>query len=505
MNRSAVPNYRATNLSHLKINSPRLIVLLGIALIVGLGIIRALILFAPNAPSGTDAGNWLAFGSQIRPGLAYPPLVPALFAALVSLTGAPLATAIAGAITTTVPALALLVLLTWGRRPGIGIVSALAVAGSRAIGETAAWGGYQQPIALALALVALVGLITFLRTGDRRGLATFALGFAGVVATSHLVAIPTVGAIVLGLGGAIFLDRGRTIRRTIPVLGFTVLPFILLAPTYLALFSTLNNGVGGTASIGPDDISAALGILAPLYLLAPVLLPLGALLACRRQQLWNLLGPREQILITTATLAAMAWICTILVLRQPRLLYDLEVLGLFDLAVGAVLVLTLIRSSRLAVSWLGVLGAIVVISLGISYFPAAVDHYRVITAPRYAALEWLSAHRPAQASSILVADANGFIVGWWAEGLIGQEVLFASNLGYLRFESERERATLANSLLYHSGFPDRASSSTIQKAGVQYVFLPSARAFGIEPANPPAGWSAVFVSGDTIVLAPSGT
>jgi hypothetical protein len=88
--------------------------------------------------------------------------------------------------------------------------------------------------------------------------------------------------------------------------------------------------------------------------------------------------------------------------------------------------------------------------------------------------------------------------------MVGREVLFASDLRWLRFASELDRAKLANALLYRSDFPGAASAPTMQQAGVQLVFLPSAGAFGVDPTKPPSGWHVVFSAGDAVVLAPSG-
>ena len=127
----------------------------------------------------------------------------------------------------------------------------------------------------------------------------------------------------------------------------------------------------------------------------------------------------------------------------------------------------------------------------------------MLTSDRFSAIEWLAEHTPAQSRSILVSDLSGVSVGWWTEGMVGQEVLFASDLRWLRFTTERDRAKQANSLLYRSGFPGDASAATIRDAGVEYVFLPSAGAFGVDPTDPPSGWQVMFSAGDAVVLAPA--
>ncbi|MEA2546109.1 MAG: hypothetical protein QOI09_1382, partial [Chloroflexota bacterium] len=101
-----------------------------------------------------------------------------------------------------------------------------------------------------------------------------------------------------------------------------------------------------------------------------------------------------------------------------------------------------------------------------------------------------------------VADRAGVPLGWWAEGLIGKEAVYASELRWLRFGAERQRARVANVLLYQSGFPDSASASVMAAAGIRYVLLPYATAFGIDTAGTTTGWRIAFDAGDTVVMTP---
>ena len=481
--------------------SDRRIALIGLAAIGAIAILRALVLVTPDAPSGIDGGNWLAFGTFVRPGMVYPPLLPLAFAALVAAVGAPLATAVAGAAATAAPAIAILAVLTWARRPVAGAIAALAVVASRAIGEVAAWGGYPQPIATAAALIALVALAAYLLGVSRVALATFAVSIAVVVATSHLIAVPTAGAIALLLGGALVVYRRRAVRPMAAATAFTLLPFIVLAPTYVALFSTLGDG-GGGIQIG--DAERVLGLGWPVYLAVLILVPFGLLLAGRRASIAAALSSRDRALAAAGSAAAASWILAYAVSGEPRLLHDMVVLALFGIAAFVPAARAVVREERGRRALMA--GAFVVVVLltatGLSVFPDQVAYYQILTRDRFSAIEWLADQTPPQPRSILVADLGGVPVGWWAEGMVGQEALFASDLRWLRFATERDRAKVANGLLYRSGFPGLASVSAIRQAGVQYVFLPSAGAFGVDPTQPPGGWQVVFAAGDAVVLAP---
>ena len=480
----------------------RRVALVGLAAIAAIAVLRAVVLFTPGVPSGIDGGNWLAFGTFVRPGMAYPPVVPAIFAALVAVAGAPLATVLAGMAATAAPAIAILAALTWARRPAAGAVAACAVVASRAIGEIAAWGGYPQPVATAAALAALVALAAYLGGPSRPALATFGAGIAVVAATSHLVAAPTVGAIVILLGWAAATHGRRAARRIAAAAAMAALPFALLGPTYGALIGALGGIAGG---IRLDDAERVLGPGWPLYLAVLVLVPLGLAVASRRASIATALTPRDRVVVAAAAAAATSWIAAYAVSGEPRLLHDMAVLAPLGVAATVPLVRAAVRErqGRQALG-AGALGAVALLVVtGLAAFPDQVAFYRVLTSDRFAAIEWLADHAPPQSRSILVADLGGVPVGWWTEGIARREVLFASNLRWLRFATERDRAVAANGLLYRSGFPGLGSAATIREAGVALVFLPSAGAFGVDPARPPSGWRVVFAAGDAIVLAPT--
>jgi hypothetical protein len=297
--------------------------------------------------------------------------------------------------------------------------------------------------------------------------------------------------------------RRRAIRPIAEAAALTVLPFALLAPTYLALFATLGGGGGG---VQVADAERVLGVGWPAYLAVLVLLPLGLALAGRRDSIVAALSSRDRPLAVAASTAAISWILAYVVSGEPRLLHDMGVLALFGIAAFTPLANTLVRDSRGRLGLLAGSFAVVIMLTwtGLSVFPDQVAYYHILTPDRFSAIEWLSEHAPSQARSILVADLGGVPVGWWTEGMVGREVLFASDLRWLRFASELDRAKLANALLYRSDFPGAASAPTMQQAGVQLVFLPSAGAFGVDPTKPPSGWHVVFSAGDAVVLAPSG-
>lgn len=466
--------------------------LLGVLGITGLRVMT----LAGMSPSGIDGGNWLAFGSVERAGVAYPPIVPFLFSQLVALVGPTIATSVAGATAIGLPAIAILALATWAGRPMVGVFAALFVIASPVLGEAIAWGGYPQPIATAAAVLALVALAMYIRDGRLQALGAFGIAFAVVAGTSHLVAVPTaLAAVVIVVA---HLRRSRTtLLRAIRAGLVACIPLALLAPTYLALFATL-----GLASPSGSDVARILG---PYWIAYPAALAVVvvAALFVRFGQIGTLTG-RDEALVAAAAAASIAWGAAFVASGEPRLLYDLPTLVPFGVValipVAASFAMTRRMRFGLAAAALAICTEFV--GSGLSTFPTQVAFYHVMTPGELAAMRWLG-NQPMAADQVLVADRAGVPLGWWAEGLIGHEALYASELRWLRFDTERERSRTANVLLYQSGFPDSASAARMVTAGFRYVLLPFGSAFGIDSGRPAAGWSVAFESGDAMILVPN--
>jgi hypothetical protein len=489
--------------------------LVGVVGILALAAVRMVVLYDPSAPAGIDGGNWLAFGTFTRPGLVYPPAVPIAFAALVAVTGPIWGSAIAGALSAAAPALAVLGVLAWAGRPTAGTLAGLAIVGSGAVGEIVAWGGYPQPIALAAALVMLVACATWLATGSRAVLVVFAVAAALTVATSHLVAVPA--AVAVGFLGirALFL-RPRHPARIAVAAAVIVVPFIVLAPTYIALFGTLS--LPGVSSSG--DIDRILGIAWPIYLAALVVVSAAAVVALIRSDIRRraaaddgaeagaadgALGERDSILLAAAGSAAVSWFLAYVISGEPRLLHDIGTIAVFSIAVlsGPFIVLARRRKLDFAVQVAAVAAVMWVAAAGIAAFPDQVHYYHVLTQGAFSAIDYVAEHPLAPGTKVLVADSRGVPIGWWVEGITKEESLFASDLRWLRFPDERARASTANTLLYASGFPSAESASKIAASNVGAVLLPDASSFGLAPGQAPDGWQILYSSGPSMLLAPA--
>lgn len=480
--------------------NPRAGAVLGAAALLSMVVLRVVVLAGP-VPPGIDGGNWLAFGTFARAGILYPPLVPWLFAELTGVLGLAVGTTSAAVGALCIPALVVLGVAFWCRHETAGIIAALAVLGSGALGEAVAWGGYPQVVATGLALAALTALAAYSQAGERRYLLAFGVSFALTVGTSHLEAVPAiVGAGLIAGWSVLRSGRPGLIRVTAGAI-VGVLPMLALAPTYLALLATI-----GVSAPTPLDPARILGPAWFVYLLALVAGPLGvaALLFMRRRGHSEPGRPARAALVAAAG-ATGAWGLVFLLSGEARLLHDVAVLVPFSLVA-----LVPLLQGRLRGHWSAVPLAVAACGLaafaagtGLAAFPEQVSYYRVLTPDSLAAIHWL-AHVPSLGSGeVAVADERGVPLGWWTEGIVQREVLFASDLRWLRFASERSRARRATALLYASGFPSGTSAAQATANGVRYILLPQASAFGVSPASPPPDWSVAYASGNAVVLTPA--
>jgi hypothetical protein len=290
------------------------------------------------------------------------------------------------------------------------------------------------------------------------------------------------------------------LTRAVMLAIVAALPMLVLAPTYLALIATL-----GTVPPSPVDPVRILGPAWPLYLVALAVGPAGTVILLVRRRAGNPEPEqRARAPLVAAAAATIAWASALIISGEGRLLYDAAVIVPFSLVASAPMLRKWLGSRRasipLTVAAFG--AAALVAGTGLNAFPDQVAYYRVLTPGSLAAMQWLARRPSLEAGDIAVADVRGVPLGWWTEGLVHHEALYASDLRWLRFPSERSRAREANALLYASGFPTGQSASRAEADGVHYVLLPQASAFGVSPRSPPPGWAVAFASGNAVVMQP---
>jgi len=95
-----------------------------------------------------------------------------------------------------------------------------------------------------------------------------------------------------------------------------------------------------------------------------------------------------------------------------------------------------------------------------------------------------------------VPDDGGAPLGWWVEGLAGHPTIFASDLRWLRYADERERASVAGRLFYGAPFPSDHTATMATESDVTYILVPAEAPWGgAHEGSLPAGLSVGFASG----------
>jgi len=440
----------------------------GLCVVVGAVRFRALLV--PGAPGTVDAANWLTLGHsllghQLRSSdVVYPPAVPLLVVGAVALFGTVAGVSLVATVSSLAPAAGVFVVLRWSGQRWSAVALAALVASAATVGEPAAWGGFPQLIGLGLAVPLLWQLDAFRRTGSPSTALASGLLFAGVLSTSHLVAVFAASGIVLVLGLGAALHRGSPGPSLLGLL-LLVAPSLPLVPLYLQLSSTLIHPAGLDGRIGGVDLwrqaQFVFRDLRPPWMAAAALAAITPVLLLdrRRLPLWT---------VTTSLLLAL--VTTFAVVNSGRVLY------LASPAVVLSLGLWTGASSGLS-EWAqrggrAILATAVVAQgvLGLALFPRQLASYRVLSPEMVTALEWLRTEtRP---DSLVATPAlRNVPFGWWVEGLGRRPALTASPLRLLYFEGERARARLANEI-FLEGAPTEPTIDAARQKGVDYVLVP---------------------------------
>jgi len=472
---------------------------------VGVVAFRLDVLQRVGAPTGIDAGNWLAFGHAIAGDsvrdstIIYPPLVPGLTLAISNILGPTWGVVMFAAASSVLVGISVFLVTRWSGFRWAAVVLASVALCPSTIGEAAAWGGYPQLIGLAALVLYLWWLDEVV--GGWCWLA--ALGCAGalmvILLSTHLVAMVAVVA-----GGVVVLARvlDRRATKRLGMIGRAVLvglPALLVLPVYVPLLST----VAGTVSSSTDPRSSTAGLLfqiehlsrearwvwIPAFVVA-TFTPL-PLLARRGERLW----------VLTTTLVVSAWALAIFT-AQGRFLYVLAISVPFAAALwwSELVRMPFVsrRAVRRGVSLAALVGATVLALLGLGFFDAQVRYYAVLSPNAVEALDWLRANT-AEDSEVLVNSVDLAPAGWWVEGLGERRAWYDSNLEWLNFPDERRRAELAKELLA-DGFPNAAELDQARQHGIDYVLIIRTRPEERDKYRVPDGVEFLFWRPDVVIV-----
>lgn len=477
-----------------------------------LGVVRYFILRQTGAVATIDAGNWLAFSNSLlgegarSEDIVYPPLVPLLTRAAVSVFGLVDGVALMGALSSLVPGIGVYwALRSTGLSAAPSFGPAVLVAGATSTSEAAAWGGFPQLLTLGLLVVVLLLLDRFILEGGVKSALILGTFLALLVGASHFtLSVAAVSAVILLLLNAPLL--GSAWRRLLAHAPLIVGPSLVFLPIYRKLavsafgvsseYRELNQISWDTFVPSVEFLYRDLPWLWRPILVLAVVAPVA--LAHRRDALWRL----------TSSISGGA-VLLIVVLGEPRYLYMLPVAG--GLALG-LLTRTLLKSGRhvseeslrhnrqpaFYVVWSLVALSLIQVVTGLVFFREQQRFYAVVTPGVQEAISYV-ARQDRALDLIALPSLNDAPLGWWVEAQLERPVVYGSPLRWLTFADELERAELANRI-FAPGFPSTERYALARSEGVNTLFIPKRWGFFDSNRMPSTPDPAVIFENDEVVI-----
>ena len=462
---------------------PRWATLVLFGAVVAVTLFRYRVLAGAGAPSTIDAGNWLNFADSLlgdNRGFSlagYPPVVPAVTGALVTLLGAVRGVALMGALCSAAPSLGVYRALGMAGLKNERLIPAVLILGTSSIGEAAAWGGFPQLLGIGLMpIAAMVAIETFDAPSRVKGV-KLGLVVMASLATTHFVSVVIVVVIGLILVSAVFRNWSPMWRRDIMTIAPVILlPSIWLVPVYLKLshalilnpneFSAFNDLTWRSGIVRLNGLNrgatALWRVLVPLAVASAMVWPL------RRKPVWRL-----------STSLLLATLALLLVTREARFLYLVPLVVATGVATWLKYLTTLrpwlvegrqVDAVRVGLSMLTAAVLVAQLLSGLSIFQRQRDFYGVLTPGIVTAIVAADADTAGN-QIIAIPSLDDAPIGWWVEGLTDAQVVYGSPLRWLNFADEVKRAQVANNI-FDPAFPDEATLAELEAASVNVVILP---------------------------------
>ncbi len=453
-----------------------------------------------GAPPTIDAGNWLAFGDSILGNgvrsstIVYPPVVPLLAKASVSVFGLTDGVSLLGSVSSTAPGVGIYIGLRYLGLGSGSLPPALLVLAASAVGEATAWGGFPQLIGLGLAPIALILFDRFLRTWDWRRALASGLAFMALLATSHFVGSAVVVAAAVMVVQALARPVGPRPRWPQVVVGSGVLllPVLWLIPLYLSLLQA----VGGFSTEFKfftqltwanlfehieflyRDFPWLWRLLLPVTVIAPALF-----VRNHRTPLWR---------VTSSFLVAI--IATTAVAREARILYLLTPFSALGLALWVVHGPDRFRlwaGNRFDKNWSSRnIAAVTLVALltiagvqastGLAFFGSQRVSYGLLTPELVSGIE--AVRESSEPGDVLaVTSLRDAPLGWWVEAIAHRETFYGAPLRWLLFDDEIRRTSMANDLFVPL-FPTPDRIDKASRAGIDLILVPTRWVFYSEAA-----------------------
>ena len=473
---------------------------------------RLLELSRHGEPVGVDFANFARIaqswtGAVDLGGVVYPPIVPALVAAVRWVAGDVWASRLLQAGAGVAPAYGVWIATRPHVRARWAAGAALALGVSTATSAAVAWGGTPQLLALGVMPVAVGAATRWTEHPSRRmALRCGALAtIVGLISTLILVAVAVAVTIALALA---LIDRRW---RWVTGAGWACAPLVVLAPWYLPIVSRQRLPAGrATAVRGITSVDGVLGMPRPIWVVAFAI----AFVGCATAWTYRERAPHTELWRTLTALMVAA--IASLALTELRAVYivpsclAVAICGLsFATAFRGVITvgspLTRQFAARAPAIVLVVLQALLVwmVVVAPSRMRSSTEAFSAFTPEgTIRAVGWLDQH-VRSTDRVLAASVEGVPTGWWLEAH-GTDAIVSSGVDWLFFESERDEAVLADGLLGGGQWPTGADLERLRSCSVNWVFLPrgwdgsSRRA--IDAAVAAGGIEIEFTAGRTVIV-----
>jgi hypothetical protein len=447
-------------------------------------------LFGGNAaPSGSDGGQWLAFGHQIFSGESvragfqfYPPILP--FAVqLVSLVVGPLiALKLVGIVTSVLLAVPVYFLLHKTLTPWLSAVLATTITLAPFNNEILSFGGYPQLLGTSFLLFSTFFFLMGFNTGRRRWFLAASAAAAATIGSNVLPAVVLV--ITSGLITLLFFhklwrqNKGILFRRFRTALLWWFLPSVILSlpfsNIYFAYLATVTSSPASPTQLTAMDIAgwANSAWLFEVVLWAVIASVVGFFFLLLGRAFFN-----NQVLLADASVALLLASCFGFSLTR-----EIRFLGFFEVSLILMMgfipgIMDSVLAYLKARQFLGKLILIFVLSfvlavgtVGHRRLLIAYDWYQVANTPVLNAFDWLRDNSDSGSTVVTTGTDRGHNYGWWIEGYAHLPAYTAGNPFLFLNTEERTQVELARRILSPDTLPGEMRVLAEQH-NIRFLFL----------------------------------
>ena len=468
-------------------------ILLLFSLIMLVAWYKMVVFGAGVAPSGSDGGQWLAFGHQIFSGESvragfqfYPPILP--FAVqLVSLVVGPLiALKLVGIFTSVLLAVPVYFLLHKTLTPWLSAVLATTVTLTPFNNEILSFGGYPQLLGTSFLLFSIFFFLLGFNTGRRRWFLAASVAAAATIGSNVLPALVLV--ITSGLITLLFFyklwrqSKGILFRRFRTALLWWFLPSVILSlpfsNIYFAYLATAASSTASPTQLTAMDIAgwANSAWLFEVVLWAGIASVVGFFFLLLGRAFFN-----NQVLLADASVALLLATCF-----GFSLMREIRFLGFFEISLILMMgfipgILDLILTYLKARQFLGKLILIFMLSLvlvvgtvGHRRLLIAYEWYQVANTPVLNAFDWLRDNADSGSTVVTTGSDRGHNYGWWIEGYAHLPTYTAGNPFLFFNTEERTQVELARRIL-SPDTPPGEMRVLAEQHNIRFLFLDKKR------------------------------